>query len=123
MFDITVNGQTASMKGGTQNNYLWPGQGTRNFHLTLRIAGGSAIDLYNLEGLWSVFRFFADADQTRPVGAGYTFGWGFRQGQGKALPSIKGRPLTYEFFVDTGGSPAVFSKDFLATLRCVGPLR
>jgi hypothetical protein len=35
---------------------------------------------------------------------------------------VKGRALIYEFFVDTGGGPAVFSKDFLSTLKCVAPV-
>ena len=37
-----------------------------------------------------------------------------------AAPPVtsNGKPLSYQFFVDTNGAPAVFSKDFLAGLKC-----
>jgi type VI secretion system protein ImpL len=121
-FEIVINGEDQKLKGGVQHAYTWPGAGTRNFKLSLKLAGGSDMQVQAWEGLWAVFRFFADADKTTPAGSSYTYGWGFRQGRGTQLPSIQGRPLTYEVSVDAGGGPAVFSKDFLSKLNCVVPV-
>ncbi len=68
-FDVTVNGDKAQLKGGAQKAYVWPGPGGRNFNLTLHLAGGSAQEPETFDGLWAVFRFFADADRTGPAGA------------------------------------------------------
>jgi type VI secretion system protein ImpL len=119
-FDITVNGEPAQLAGGAGKAFQWPGGGTRNFKLSLKLAGGTGLGVPSREGLWSVFRFFADADRTVNSGSGYQFFWNFRQGQGGLAPEVNGRPLAYEFNLDTGGAPAVFSKDFLSGLRCVG---
>ncbi|MCU1260674.1 MAG: ImcF domain protein, partial [Bryobacterales bacterium] len=119
-FDITVNGEAAQLRGGASKAFQWPGNGMRNFKLSLKLAGGTALGVPSREGLWSVFRFFADADRTANSGAGYEFFWNFRQGQGGSAPEVNGRPLAYEFNLDTGGAPAVFSKDFLSALKCVG---
>jgi type VI protein secretion system component VasK len=121
-FTVTVNGQPATMKGGAQQPFVWPGQGTRSFRLSLKLAGGTSIDVEPGEGLWSVFRFFADADSSRQTPAGYNFGFVVRQGRAAKPMEVKGRALTYDFIVDTGGGPAVFSKDFLTTLKCVTPV-
>jgi type VI secretion system protein ImpL len=119
-FDITVNGEAAQLPGGASKAFQWPGNGTRNFKLSLKLAGGTGLGVPSRDGLWSVFRFFADADRTVNSGAGYEFFWNFRQGQGGSAPEVNGRPLAYEFNLDTGGAPAVFSKEFLSGLKCVG---
>lgn len=121
-FDITINNQAAALKGGAQHMFSWPGPGPRNFRLSLKIAGGSQTDVGNWETLWSVFRFFADADTSKAAPGGYNFDWVVRLGRAGTPMQVKGRPLTYEFFVDTGGGPAVFSKDFLSTLKCTVPV-
>ena len=119
-FMLTVNGDSSQLAGGAAKSFQWPGGPTRNLKLSLKLAGGTSFDLPSRDGLWSVFRFFADADRTTNTGAGYDFFWNFRQGQAGGGPSINGRPLVYEFNLETGGAPAVFSKDFLAGLKCVG---
>jgi type VI protein secretion system component VasK len=118
-FDLSVNGDSAHLNGGGQRTFAWPGAGTPSFRLDLKLSGGTPLGVQSRDGLWSVFRFFADADTTSRSGAGYDFRWNFRQGQGSTPPIVKGRPLSYEFFVDTNGAPAVFSKDFLSGLKCV----
>jgi type VI secretion system protein ImpL len=120
-FEIAINGDTQKLKGGAQHPYIWPGAGTRSFKLSLKLAGGTDTQVETWDGLWAVFHFFADADKTAPTGSAYTFGWGFRQGRGAQAVSVLGRQLTYEFAVDAGGGPIVFSKDFLSTLKCVVP--
>jgi len=118
-FDLTVNGDTAHLSGGGQRTYAWPGPGTPGFHLDLKLTGGgNPIGGEPYTGLWAVFRFFADADTTTRSGVGYEFRWNPRQGKRGAAVTVNGKPLTYEFFVDTNGAPAVFSKDFLAGLKC-----
>jgi type VI protein secretion system component VasK len=120
--DVAINGDEQQLKGGTQHAYTWPGAGTRGFKLSLKLARGTDMRVQNWDGLWAVFRFFADADRTTPSGSAYTFGWGFRQGRGAQMPEILRRPLTYEFSVEAGGSPVVFTKEFLAGLKCVVPV-
>ncbi|MDQ6708709.1 MAG: hypothetical protein M3Z85_22350 [Acidobacteriota bacterium] len=80
---------------------------------------GTPFGVQDREGLWAVFRFFADAYRTVNTGAGYDFLWNFRQGPGGNAPRSQRRPLSYQFNLDTGGAPAVFSKKFLAGLKCV----
>jgi len=121
-FGVAVNGELAQLKGGASKQYVWPGPGTRNFRLDLKVAGGSQLGAQSYDGPWAVFRFFADANRTTNAGNGYTFTWAVTSGRSQQPQMVKGRPLIYEFFVDTGGGPAVFSKDFLSTLKCVAPV-
>jgi type VI secretion system protein ImpL len=118
-FDIRVNDQEAKLAGGQQHPYVWPGPGNRDFRLTVKITGGSSLDVQTYDGLWAVFRFFADADRSSSSGSGYTFSWVVRSGKANSTTMINGKPLAYRFDVDTGGAPAIFSKDFLAGLKCV----
>jgi len=121
-FGVAVNGELAQLKGGASKQFVWPGAGTRNFRLDLKVAGGSQLGAQSYDGPWAVFRFFADANRTTNAGNGYIFTWAVTSGRSQQPQMVKGRPLIYEFFVDTGGGPAVFSKDFLSTLKCVAPV-
>ena len=115
-FDITVNGEATHLKGGESHRYVWPGAGNSNFVLSLRLTGGSPLPVQNFTGTWALFHFFADADRPPAASGANTFGWVVRQGRGgQAL-------MDYAFYADTGGGPAVFSKDFLSTLKCVVPV-
>ena len=117
-FTVGVNGETAPLKGGASRQFTWPGAGNRSFRLDLKVAGGSQLGAQSFDGPWAVFRFFADANRNTNAGNGYTFAWVVTSGRSQQPQMVKGRPLTYEFLVDTGGGPAVFSKDFLSTLKC-----
>ncbi|HEV1288365.1 MAG TPA: ImcF-related family protein [Bryobacteraceae bacterium] len=118
-FDVTVNGAVAKLKGGTQHSYVWPGPGTRNFGLDLKLVGGGnlAQQMWSYEGPWAVFQGFAHADRT----TGSVFSWTQRSGQDQQPQKINGKPLTYELSVGTTG-PNVFSKEFLSKLKCVVPV-
>ncbi len=118
-FDVTVNGDQTKLNGGAKKEFIWPGGPNRSFKLNLDLAGGTALGVQSRDGLWSVFRFFADADRITANGSSYDFLWNFRQGQGGSAPIVAGRPLSYGFTVDANGAPAVFSKDFLAGMKCV----
>ena len=117
-FVVTVNGAQSKLKGGTQHSYAWPGPGSRNFELDLKLVGGGLPQqMWSYEGPWSVFRFFAAANKT----AGNLFTWASINGQDQQPIRINGKPLIYDFSVGTTG-PAVFSKEFLSKLKCVVPV-
>ena len=100
---LTIGGQTAK---NSSKQFVWPGSGKAEVKLIVKLAGGSELPVQDIEpSLWSVFRFFADADRTE----GNNIEWVMRQGKaGKAI-------VTYRFIVD----PPVLSKDFLSGLNCV----
>jgi type VI secretion system protein ImpL len=113
----TIDGQTA--KGTAPRQYTWPGAATRNVKISARLAGGSDFEFQNRDGLWSVFRFFADADRWTPGQGGYLLEWVVRQGREGRPVTVAGRELTYRFLLNTNGAAPVFQKDFLNSLRCV----
>jgi type VI secretion system protein ImpL len=117
-FDVTINGAQSKLKGGTQHSFVWPGPGSRNFELDLKLVGGGLPQqAKTYDGNWAVFRFFADADKT----TGNVFSWSVTSGRDQQPTKINGKPLTYDFSVGTTG-PAVFSKEFLSKLKCVVPV-
>jgi type VI secretion system protein ImpL len=113
-FNVTINGESVLLRPPSGRQFVWPGTGMRSFKLGLRLTGGGELPGPEFEGLWAVFRFFADANRTARSGTGNIFEWDLTQGKSQQTA------LNYRFFVDT--NPAVFSKDFLSTLRCIGPL-
>jgi type VI secretion system protein ImpL len=116
-FEITVNGDTSKLKGGSQHSFVWPGSGTRNFKLSLKLAGGAAVGMGSYDGPWSVFHFFNYAN--RNVGA--SFSWSPTTGLDQQPVMSLGRALTYDLSVSANG-PVIFSKEFLSKLKCVVPV-
>ncbi|MCX6622821.1 MAG: hypothetical protein NTY38_17500, partial [Acidobacteria bacterium] len=117
---LNVDGQSGSFQGsGAGKKFTWPGAGTQELRLSVKLQGGTDLEVQNRQGLWSLFRFFADADQFAPGGAGYSLAWIVRQGREGRPVMVGGKPLTYRFLLDTGGAPPVFSKDYLSNLHCV----
>jgi len=121
---IGVNGENSQLRAGASKAFLWPGPGTPSFQLGLRLQGASTtLGPAPYDGLWGLFHFFANAETRNPSGAGYVFGWTLRAGGLDSRPmQVEGKSVTYNIFVDTAGAPAIFSKEFLSTLRCRGPL-
>ena len=109
---LTIDGQTAK---NSSKQFLWPGAGQREVKLKIKLAGGSELDAQDISGLWSVFRFFADADRISAT----SVEWVVRQGRGGTPMKVGGRDLTYRFNLDVGGMAPVFSKEFLSGLKCV----
>ena len=101
--NLTIDGQTAKH---TSKQFTWPGSGRGEVKLTINLKGGSPLEAQDFPpGLWSVFRFFADADKTE----GNVIAWNMKSGKaGRVL-------VTYRFTVD----PAVLSKEFLSGMSCV----
>jgi type VI secretion system protein ImpL len=116
-FEVTVNGDVAKLRGGISHSYIWPGGGTRNFKLNLRLAGGTITEAQSYDGPWSIFRFFSLADKS----TGTVFSWSVTSGRDQQPQKINGKPLIYDFNVATNG-PAVFSREFLSKLKCVVPV-
>jgi type VI protein secretion system component VasK len=113
---VTIDGQTVKSSGqGAARQYVWPGAATRNVRISAKLTGGSDFEFENRDGLWSLFRFFADADRY----SGSLLEWVVKQGREERPVVVAGKPLTYQFLVDTGGAAPVFQKDFLNSLRCV----
>jgi type VI secretion system protein ImpL len=116
---ITINGKTNNGMG--TRPYTWTGSDSQNVRIIAKLYRGSDLELQNRQGLWSLFRFFSDADLWHRSGNGFTVDWTARQG-GEGRPVIQGgKELKYRFTVDTGVAAPVFQKDFLDTLRCVSP--
>lgn len=114
---LTIDKQTTTFTAQTPpQRYVWP---SYQLKLGVRVAGGSEFGLHDWQGLWSAFRFFVDADQLTQSGSGYVLTFQPTQGRSATPMMVLGRPLVYRFQLDTGGAPAIFSKDFLASLRCI----
>ena len=115
---LRLDGQTlkATGAGGQSAQFTWPGS-AHEAHLSGSL-GGPEFGFENYDGLWSVFRFFGDADRSTPSGSGYAFEWVPRQGQGRQPMTLEnGKPLTVRFYLDM--NPPIFQKGFLAGYDCV----
>jgi type VI secretion system protein ImpL len=120
---IHVDGQNAAFSmGGGVKKFFWPGTSAQELRLAVKLAGGSELEPQQRQGLWSVFRFFADADRFSAAGSGFNLEWIVRQGREGHPVMVGGKPLMYRFYLDTMGAPPVFSKDYLAGLRCVATI-
>lgn len=106
---LVVDGKEARM-GGAPAVLVWTGSPS---HSTLFEVNNSV--QFNNTSLWSVFRFFADADPAVPSGGGYHIDYPLKAGAA-ARVTAKGK-----FFVDLGGAPPVFDQRFLSGLRCMTP--
>ncbi len=119
-FDITVNGEQAQLAGGAKKEFIWPGGGNPNFKLGLKLPGGTPLGVQSFDGLWSVFRFFARANTKGVRGSSYDFLWTVTSGDPPSpVMGANGQPLVYEITFDANGASAIFSKDFLAGMKCV----
>jgi type VI secretion system protein ImpL len=117
---VIIDGQTVKSSGqDAAHQYVWSGAATSNIRISAKLTGGSDFEFQNRDGLWSLFRFFADADRFSPSGSGSLLEWVVRQGREGRPVMVAGKPLTYQFLVDTGGAAPVFQKDFLNGLHCV----
>jgi type VI secretion system protein ImpL len=115
---VTIDAQTSKGMNAAARQYTWPGA-VRSVRINARLTGGSDFEFQNRDGLWSLFRFFADADRWTPSGGGYLLEWVVRQGREGRPVTVGGKELTYRFLVSTGAAAPIFQKDFLNSLRCV----
>jgi type VI protein secretion system component VasK len=117
-YTISVNGDKSTVKAGSASKtYTWPGSSSPSFSLDIVQKGNTnGVTVQSFNELWSVFRFFANAEKND--GTNFTF---FnRSGRDLQPAKIDGKVASYDFSLDTQGAPAVFSKDFLGSLNCIG---
>jgi type VI secretion system protein ImpL len=112
---ITIDGQAT--KG--QKQYVWTGSASHSVGISAKLQGGSDFEFQDRQGVWALFRFFADADRWSQSSNGYLLEWIVRQGREGRPVTVGGKELTYRFLVDTGGTAPVFQKEFLSGMRCV----
>jgi len=117
---LTLDGQelTSNPAGGQSKDFVWPGA-SHNAGLSAKIGGSDATLVGPDNGLWAVFRFFADADRFQAGGGGYSLEWVPRQGQAQEPMRIGGKPLTMAYFLDLKGAPPIFQKGYLSGFQCV----
>jgi type VI secretion system protein ImpL len=119
---LQIDGQTLTYAGGaaTPKQFVWQPTGTHGEKATVKLGGGSDFGFSENDGLWSVFRFFGEADTRQPIPNGEVVEWVARSGSSRkpiTLPS--GKPLTVRFEVDMAGGPQVFQKGYFSRLACV----
>jgi type VI secretion system protein ImpL len=113
---LNLDGQQISYSGSNMvsKTLNWQGSGTHGVKATYRRGGDNDWD--SEEGLWSIFKFFYQADRTVPAGGGYILEWVMRSGRDSKPVTIEGgKELTVRFQADV----PMFQKDFFARLACV----
>ena len=117
---LTLDGQLlkSDAAGGESKDFVWPGP-QHNANMSGNMGGPDLGLVTTQDSLWSVFRFFADADRFQATGAGYTLQWVPRQGQAQQPMRIGNKDLTLPYFLDLKGAPPIFQKGYLAGFQCV----
>jgi type VI secretion system protein ImpL len=103
--------------GGQQASFTWPGRGAREARLAGSL-GGPELGWLSYDGLWAVFRLFAEAERWQPSGSGFSFEW-VPKTSGQPMRLGDGRPLTVRYFLDMGTSAPIFQRNYLAGFQCV----
>jgi type VI secretion system protein ImpL len=116
---LNIDGQKLDWPGGppVSKQFTWPGPGP---HGAKGAWGADGASFSDNEGLWSVFRFFGDAEKRVPTQGGESLDWIIRSGASRkpsVLPS--GNILVVRFELDMGATPHVFEKGFFSHLACV----
>ncbi|HTY61539.1 MAG TPA: ImcF-related family protein [Acidobacteriota bacterium] len=114
---VTIDGQTT--RGTGSKEHTWTASPSQDVQISAKLSGGSDFEFQNRQGMWALFRFFADADRSTQIGNANSLEWIVRQGREGRPVSVGGKELTYRFIVDTGGAEAIYQKNFLISMRCV----
>lgn len=112
---LDINGQALAAPGGPRQ-FTWDGGDMS----TVRVSGklGSAdVTFLSYAGSWAVFQFFSEADRWQTQGNVSSVEWTPRSGASGQPMILAGKPLTLRYDLEMSGAP-VFSKSFLASLRC-----
>ncbi len=113
-FILNFNGDKTEVKSGATSKQYTFTASAGNFSPTIIQKGNaSGQEVQAAPGFWSVFRFFATAEQV----SGQTFTF-YLYSNGRKVQS-EGRDMRYDFSLQTDGPP-IFSKDLLQSMKCVG---
>ena len=117
---LTLDGQVLKSggAGGESKDFVWPGP-SHNANMSGNMGGPDLGLVTTQDSLWSVFRFFADADRFQASSGGYTLQWVPRQGQAQQPMRIGDKALTLPYLLDLKGAPPIFQKGYLSGFQCV----
>ena len=82
----------------------------------MKLAGGAEWGFPTYNGMWGVFRFFADATVLRRNGNIYTLQWVL--GGDHPVTAPNGRQVAVQFDLDTQGLLPIMEKGILSNLHC-----
>jgi type VI secretion system protein ImpL len=113
---LKIDGQVMNYSASalTPKQFIWQGGGEHGETATVK-SGGIDFEYSRHEGLWSVFRFFADA--LPQALTSQLLEWVV--GANKQPMKVNGKTVTVQFDLDMGGGPAVFQKGWFSHLSCV----
>ncbi len=113
---LDIDGQKLDFSGGTATakQFTWQASGAHSARGTY---GADGVTFESADGLWAIFRMFADADKTPAAGVG-EYEWVIRQGKAGAPSMVNGKPVTVKLELEMTGAP-VFQKGFFSRLACV----
>jgi len=117
--NLTIDGKSLAFEGSTApfTSLTWPAASGQGVRLTVKIPGGAELGFPSYEGLWAVFRFFADATVVQHNGNIYTLQWVL--GGERPVTAPNGKPVTVQIELDTQGAMPIFEKGFMSGLHCV----
>ncbi|MFN0101742.1 MAG: ImcF-related family protein [Bryobacteraceae bacterium] len=113
---LTIDGQTQQFgASGGGKQFTWPGAAQKGVRGSVKLVGGSPLDVDDQPGLWGIYRFIYAADIVTPTGGGLSSEWFGRQGRAGTKMISDGKVVSYKFEVNV----PVFSKEFNQALQCV----
>jgi type VI secretion system protein ImpL len=114
---LSIDGVTLTSNGGNgaAKQFTWPGN--QSGVLATRKSDGQDVQWSIYQGLWGVFKFFAQADKPAGPGSNSTLEWLMRTGT--QISIVNGKPQTIRFDLDMGGAPPVFQKGYFSSWSCV----
>ncbi len=98
----------------------WRASATHSAKGTLKF-GTEDLGWANKDGVWAIWKFFADAETWEPAGSATNLDWIVRAGKDPMMLS-NGKPMTVRFQLDMLGAPPVFQKGYLSKMVCVPDL-
>ncbi len=115
---LSIDGQSLDYSGGSApfTRLSWPGTYGQGVRLTVKLAGGAEWGFPTYNGMWGVFRFFADATVLRRNGNIYTLQWVL--GGDHPVTAPNGRQVAVQFDLDTQGLLPIMEKGILSNLHC-----
>ncbi len=116
--NLSIDGQSLNYNGGAApfTPLSWPGTNGQGVRLTVKLPGGAEWGYPTYNGLWGVFRFFADATVLRRSGNIQTLQWVL--GGDRPVTAPNGRQVAVQFDLDTQGAMPILEKGVLSNLRC-----